>query len=279
MPVCARGFVQQPLDVVDRFGPARAAVGAGRRGVGQHRLEMKVDRLDVVDAGQHPGADQQLDRDAGAGRISADVGQRVAAQREDAAVGIEREFHLRLDVAPVRGGREVFAALGRPFDRPLQVPGRMGHHHVFRIDAGLHAEAAAHVADRDADLFGLQPQRRADRRAHTGRHLRADADGEALGRGRCACLLRLDAGQHRARLQRQRDHALVHQVERHAVRGAFERSRCGRRVAVAISLPRCCPAPRRRPPARLARWLAQGSPRTATLRIRLKRPRPRPWRC
>ena len=33
----ARGLVHQPLDGVDGLGPAGAAVGAGRRGVGQHR--------------------------------------------------------------------------------------------------------------------------------------------------------------------------------------------------------------------------------------------------
>ena len=39
---------------------------------------MEVDRLDVVDAGRDPRPDQQLDRDAGAGRVGADVGVRLA---------------------------------------------------------------------------------------------------------------------------------------------------------------------------------------------------------
>jgi hypothetical protein len=82
-------------------GRPGAAVGAGGRRVGQHAWKWKS-MADVVDAGLHPGADQQLDGDAGAGGIGAHVGQRLHAQRQDAAVGVERQFGTRaLDVAAV----------------------------------------------------------------------------------------------------------------------------------------------------------------------------------
>ena len=113
----ARGRVHQPFDDVDRLGSAGAAVGAQRRGVGQHRLQLEVDGLDVVDAGRHPRADQQLDDHAGGRGIGADVGFGVHAQAEHAAVGVERQFGMAADVAAVAGGQEFLAALGHPLHR------------------------------------------------------------------------------------------------------------------------------------------------------------------
>jgi hypothetical protein len=197
----ARGLVHQPLHGVDRFGPAGAAVGAGGRGVGQHRLEAEVDQRDVVHAGLHPGPDQQLDGDAGAGGVGAHVGLRVHAQRQDAAVGGQRQFGVRAHVAAVVRGQEFLAAVGGPLHRALQLPGAPGDRQVLGIGAGLHAEAAADVAHRHAHLLAREAQHVAQRGAHARRHLRAHAQREAAVVG--------DRRQHGARLQRQRRHALV----------------------------------------------------------------------
>jgi len=60
---------QQPLGDVDRLGPAGAAVGTGRAAVVITAMKCRSTRLYVVMLGLHPRPDQQLDRDAGAGRV------------------------------------------------------------------------------------------------------------------------------------------------------------------------------------------------------------------
>ena len=114
----ARRRVHQPLDQVDRLGPAGAAVRAGRRGVGEHGGEVQVDRRQVVDAGRDPRADQQLDRDAGRRGVGADVGERLA--RAAPAPGRRRRARAR------RGWRR--RGRGRPRGtprcaRPASAPG------------------------------------------------------------------------------------------------------------------------------------------------------------
>ena len=71
----ACGGVEQTFDDVDGLGPAGAAVGAGGGGVRQHRADLQVDGRDVVDAGQDPRADQQLDGHTGTGDVAAHIGQ------------------------------------------------------------------------------------------------------------------------------------------------------------------------------------------------------------
>ena len=92
----ARRLLHQALHEVVALRAPGAAVGAGRRGVGHHGEEVQVDRRDVVDAGRDPRPDQQLDRDAGAHRVGADVAERAHAHREHAAVGIEGRHRLHI---------------------------------------------------------------------------------------------------------------------------------------------------------------------------------------
>ena len=55
-PDLARGGIHQPLDDEHGFRPARAAIGADRRGVGHHRLHFEMHQRQIVDAGLHEGA-------------------------------------------------------------------------------------------------------------------------------------------------------------------------------------------------------------------------------
>ena len=48
----ARGVVDQALDDVGRLGPARAAIGADARRVGEHRRDLDIDRRRRVGAGE-----------------------------------------------------------------------------------------------------------------------------------------------------------------------------------------------------------------------------------
>ena len=51
----ARRLVHQALHDVNGLRPTGTPVRAHRRGVGEHRLEIKINGLDVIDAGLHPG--------------------------------------------------------------------------------------------------------------------------------------------------------------------------------------------------------------------------------
>ena len=71
----ARGFIHEALDVEDRLGPARPAVGAGGCLVGKYGAEIKINHRHVVDAGLHPGTYEQLDDHAGGQRVRANIGK------------------------------------------------------------------------------------------------------------------------------------------------------------------------------------------------------------
>jgi hypothetical protein len=217
----ARGGVHQPLDDVDRLRPPGTAVGAGGRGVGHHRGEVQRDRRDVVDAGRHPRPDEQLDDHAHRHRVAADVGIGARAQREHLAVGVERELGLGDQVTAMRRGAEFLQPLRAPLHRPAQRARRVRNDDVFRVQAGLHAEAAADIADAHAHLLLDQAgQRGGDAVAHRRGHLAGQRDGEPPAG-------RVGLGEHDTRLHRGRRQALVDDVQRHHVRRALER-RIGR---------------------------------------------------
>ena len=217
------GLVHQALNVVNGFRPARTPVSAGGCGVGHDRREMEVDQLDVVHAGLHPGADHHLNGHARHAGVGADVGLVVNAQRQNFAVGVQRHFALADDVAAMGAGQKVFAALGNPFDRALQFVGAVGHHNVFCVGAGFHAEAAAHIAHNDAHFVGRNAQQVGDLGANARGHLGAHAHRDAAF---------VDVGQHAARLQRQGHQALVGDVQLDHMGGLGKRG-CGRiRIAI-----------------------------------------------
>ena len=174
MPRLARRRVHQPLDDVDRLGPAGAAVGAGRRRVGQHRREVQVDRSGCRRCWSRP-----------TGRSAAGSRRRPASRRRRrwratarAAPAPGRRASsassaLARDVAAVHRREELLDALGAPLDRALQRARRIGDDDVFRIGAGLHAEAAADVADEHAHLL----LRRGRQRVGRSRRARRSASG------------------------------------------------------------------------------------------------------
>ncbi len=95
-----------------------------------------------------------------------------------------------------------------------------GQHDIFRIEARLHAEAAADVADQHAHLVRRNAQHAcAELVAQSGRRLATDAQRDPLGR-------RVVAREDRARLDRARRDALVDEVERDDVRRPGERRGC-----------------------------------------------------
>ena len=117
-----RRQVHHPLEELGRLGPARAAEGAHRRGVGDGDGHVVADRRDAVDAlRHHPGrADGQGPAEAGVG---AGVAEDPAAHAGDAAVGVEAHLDP-LHLAPaVRHGHQVLRAGLDPREGPAELRG------------------------------------------------------------------------------------------------------------------------------------------------------------
>ena len=194
-------------------------------GVGQHRAHVEIDHRDVVDAGGDPGTDHQLDDDPGRRAIGADIGKGADAVAGHLAFGVEREFGIALDIAAVRGGQELIEAGRRPLHRAADLAGGEDDGDVLGVHAGFHAEAAADIADDDADLVVRDAQRAGNAVAGAGRRLARQAQRHAIGFG---VIVRERA----ARLHRGGDQPLVDQVQRHDMRGRSERGLARRGIAV-----------------------------------------------
>ena len=167
---------------------------------------------------------------------------RSASTRPDAS---SASSALLVSVAPMRGRQELLDALGAPLERPLQLARAEREHDVLGIEPGLHAEAAADVADQHAHLVVRDAEHIvAQRVAQAGRRLAAHAQRDATARG-------VVAREQRARLDRARREPLVDEVERDHVRGV--RERLGRRGNVAVADFRGDVVRRRRPHQRRAR--------------------------
>ena len=146
-----RRRIDQPLDHIGRFRPSRAAIGAGRVGVGERAGHRDMDRRRRIDPGQCADI-----TDGGLrphrGEIGADIDGRLYPQRQEIAVLAQRQFGLGNIVAGVFVAGEGFRAVGRPFDRPPDLGRCPQRQRVFDIGAALHAEAAADIVGMDAEL-------------------------------------------------------------------------------------------------------------------------------
>ena len=172
----ARRLLQQPLHDVGRFGAPGAAVGVDRGGVRHHAAHAVVDRRDAVDAADDLAAGHRLDRRPELRLIGAEIGQRVDLEREDTAIGVERELRIGGHRPAVGVALEGIAALAGPLDRAAEGAGGVEHQRIFGIGPDLHAEAAADVAGHDPNLRGLHPQHLGEHGAHAGDALAAGVE-------------------------------------------------------------------------------------------------------
>ena len=107
----ARGGLDEALDDVGGFGPARAAIGVDRRGVGEHR-----GRLRSRSPASCTGPRAASRRGWSGCRTRTSTGRRpcsrsvVHAHREELAVLVERQLGVRHVVAAVRVGEERLAS-------------------------------------------------------------------------------------------------------------------------------------------------------------------------
>ena len=130
----AGGGIDQALDQIVAFGTAGAAVGVHRNGVGEHAEHVGVDRLEAIDAGEHAGAGEGRDKGREGGQIGAHVGNIACPQRDEFAVGVDRQFAERQVVAALGVAEEGLAAVGCPFHRAPEFAGGVTGQHMFGVE-------------------------------------------------------------------------------------------------------------------------------------------------
>ena len=219
--------VHQPLDDKNAFRPARAAIGADRRGVGHHRFDLVMHQRQVVDAALHERTEHQRNDVARAGTVRAGAADRAHAIGQHAALGVEREFACRGQVAAVSAADELIGAVAAPAYLAAEFYRGVSDDAVFRIEAGLLAKAATDIADQHTNAF-LRPLEDSIRQNIAGRarRLRLHMQDQPSG-------FFVDLGDGAARLHRGGNQPLADQIERDHMRG-FGKSRFDRRrIAIA----------------------------------------------
>ena len=157
--VAPRGDVDEALEHVHHLGAARAPVRVRRRRVRQHRAAAHVAGREVVETRQH--ADALTERNERHG-MGADVARVHAAQGEEGPVGVQRQLHLRQEIARLEVGEEGLATLARPLHRATHAPGGPRHQRELRIARVARAVVAPDVPRDHAQRARRDAERLAD---------------------------------------------------------------------------------------------------------------------
>src|SRR5262249_35698193 len=120
-PELTRRVLDEPLDDVDRLGPAGAAIGRGRGLVREGHRQMRIARGDIVDADQRAEAAEGREEITIGRKISADIADEMDADAEELAVLVERELGIGDDIAAMLVREQHLAALAAPFDRTAEL--------------------------------------------------------------------------------------------------------------------------------------------------------------
>ena len=209
------GEVDQPLHVVVAFRPAGAAIGRDMRGIGEHALGRHLDQRRAVDALDVLHGVERRRHRPDLSEEAAHIAEAREPQRQEGAVGIERELGGELVVAAVAVGDEAARALVGPLDRAAERARGMQHADIFGKRRRLHAERAAHVRRQDADLLRLDLE--------DLRHVAAQAEHALRGRmQREAPARRIVDADRRARLHGAHHHATVDELDARHMRGLGE---------------------------------------------------------
>jgi len=148
----ARPLFDQALPQIGHVGTAGAAIGRGRRGVGEHQPMPAMHGRDVVEAdGRTGGRCDRVDQRTRIGAVGAEIHQPAHPQREEAPVAIERQLPREIRRAPVMvAGHRLRTGAG-PFHRPSGLLGRQHQCQEFRVDLVPDAEGAADIDRPDAE--------------------------------------------------------------------------------------------------------------------------------
>ena len=156
--------------------------------------------------------------------MRADIAEIVGPQRQEAAVGVERQLGGHREIAAHIVGDEGLVALGGPFHRPPDLARAPDHQREFGKEAVARAEIAADLVGDDAHRFERHAQDRRDLLLLA--HDAAGAGVERVASGRR--VVDADGG---ARLHRHAGDAIDPGVEPRHVGGA--REGCVGRLGVA----------------------------------------------
>ena len=217
----ARRDLDEALDDEGRLRASGAAIGVDRRRRRCRRRRPRIDGRDVVLARQQRRVEIGRHRRGEGRKIAAEIGDRVHAQAGDLAVRVDRQLGVRDMVAAMRVGEEGLGAVGGPFHRPVDLPGRPDADGLLGVDEDLRAEAAADVGRDHAELvFGRDADEGREHEPRDMRVLARRVEREDVGSG-------IVVADRRARLHRVRDQAVVDEVELRHMRGGGE-GRVGR---------------------------------------------------
>ena len=196
-PELGSGEVDEPLDHERGFRAPGAAIRPRR-----HLRRADADHLDVggrdlVAADEQHRCRLWSDRRRRV-EVGAEVADQAGAQREHAAVGVERELGVDVQAAPLVDGERALGPRLRPLhgpperDRGERDRGRLG------LRCALAAERAADVGDDDVELLGRAAQHLRQPVELAVRVLRGEPEREDVGGG-------VVRGEDDARLERRRD--------------------------------------------------------------------------
>jgi len=186
-----------------------------------------MNQRQVVHAALHERAEHKRNDIARAGTVRAGAADRTHAIGQHAALGVEREFAGRRQIAAVSAADELIGAVAAPTYLAAELDRGVCHNAILRIETGLLPKAATDIADQHTNAF-LRPLEDSIRQNIAGRarRLRLHMQDQPSG-------LFLDLGNGAARLHRRGYQPLADQIERYHMRGFGEGgfNRC--RIAIA----------------------------------------------
>ena len=177
-----RGLVDQAFDHIIRFRDPGAAVGIREDGVGEHPLDLGMDRGRAVGVREHARVEQGGRDGAQIGDVGAEIGERPHAEAQELPVGIQRQRRPGQMVACLGVAEKALGAAAQPAHRQPQLARRPGHQDLLVIGEVLHAEAAAEVVREDAQAVLFDPENAGDDGARAVHVLAVDVEGVALAR-------------------------------------------------------------------------------------------------
>ena len=145
----------------------------------------------------------------------AGVVQHAAAQAEDFSLRVDRDRHLPVLVALLRGGEKMLAPVLLPFHRTPKLHGGGRNHRLLGVERRLGAEAAADERGDHADRFEIALEQVGERAAAEVRRLGRRPHGEHVG-------CRVVVGEHGAALERHGAAAMEEHLLLEHVRGGGE---------------------------------------------------------
>ncbi len=161
--------VDRPLDQGRCLGPAGAAVGDQRRGVGDDRSRGPGDRGDPVRARRHHRRVPRHDR--ADHRVGTGVDVDEDPEGPDGAVPIAADLDRLALGAGVAEAGHVVAPVRVPDDRSTDPTGEPPEQDLLRVRTRLRPEAATHVGSDDPHLVDGKAQRGGDDGTHRVRAL------------------------------------------------------------------------------------------------------------